>query len=98
MPIFEKSVTCSCFFRNCTPILTRTEGKKFEDTFLFKIPSKGSSLSDLKSRTIFMKQLVIVKLQREQNVLQRNFYNFFLKVTIVYAIALGYSFNKRVEL
>ena len=33
------------FFRNCTHILTRTQGKKFEDKFLVKIVSKGTSLN-----------------------------------------------------
>ena len=33
-----------CFFKNCTHILTRTQGKKFEDMFLVKIASKGTSL------------------------------------------------------
>ena len=42
MSIFERSVTCS-FFRNCTHILTRTQGEKFEDMFLVKIASKGTS-------------------------------------------------------
>ena len=32
------------FFRNCTHILTRTQGEKFEDMFLVKIASKGTSL------------------------------------------------------
>ena len=32
------------FFRNCTHILTRTQGKKFEDMFLVKIANKGTSL------------------------------------------------------
>ena len=32
------------FFRNCTHMLTRTQAKKFEDTFLVKIASKGTSL------------------------------------------------------
>ena len=32
------------FFRTCTYILTRTQGKKFEDMFLIKIASKGASL------------------------------------------------------
>ena len=31
-------------FRNCTHILTRTQGKTFEDMFLVKITSKGTSL------------------------------------------------------
>ena len=33
------------FVRNCTHILTRTQGKKFEDMFLVKIASQGTSLS-----------------------------------------------------
>ena len=33
------------FFRNCTHILTRTKRKKFEDMFLVKIASKGTSLT-----------------------------------------------------
>ena len=44
MFIFERSVTCS-FFRNCTHMLRRTQGKKFEDMFLVKIASKGTSLN-----------------------------------------------------
>ena len=32
------------FFRNCTHILTRTQGKEFEGMFLVKIASKGTSL------------------------------------------------------
>ena len=35
------------FFRNCTHILTRTQGEKFEDMFLVKIASKGTSLTRL---------------------------------------------------
>ena len=35
------------FFRNCTHILTRTPGKKFEDMFLVKIASKGTSLRQI---------------------------------------------------
>ena len=34
------------FFRNCTHILTRTQEEKFEDMFLVKIASKGTSLSE----------------------------------------------------
>ena len=45
MSIFERSVTCSFFFRNCTHILTRTQREKFEDMFLVKIASKETSLS-----------------------------------------------------
>ena len=45
MSIFQRSVTCSFFFRNCTHILIRTQGKKFEDMFLVKIASKGTSLN-----------------------------------------------------
>ena len=47
MSMFERSVTCS-FFRNCTQILTRTEGKKFEDMFLVKMANKGTSLKCIK--------------------------------------------------
>ena len=39
------------FFRNCAHILTRAKGKKFEDMFLVKIASKGTSL---KQRTFFL--------------------------------------------
>ena len=45
MSIFERSVTCSLFFRNCSLILTGTQGEKFEDMFLVKIASKGTSLN-----------------------------------------------------
>ena len=34
------------FFRNYTDILTRSQGKKFEDMLLVKIASKGTSLND----------------------------------------------------
>ena len=44
MSIFQRSVTCS-FFRNRAHILTRTQGKKFQDMFLIKIASKGTSLN-----------------------------------------------------
>ena len=33
------------FSRNCTHILTRTQGKKFEYMFLAKIASEGTSLN-----------------------------------------------------
>ena len=36
---------CRFFFRNCTHILTRTQGETFENMFLVKIASKGTSLS-----------------------------------------------------
>ena len=45
MSIFNRLVTCRFFFRNCTHILARTQEKKFEDMFLIKIASKGTSLS-----------------------------------------------------
>ena len=32
------------FYGNCTHILTRTQGEKFEYIFLVKIASKGTSL------------------------------------------------------
>ena len=41
---FSKVGNMQFFFRNCTHILTRTQGKKFEDMFLVKIASKGTSL------------------------------------------------------
>ena len=41
---FAKVGNIQFSFRNCTPILTRTQGKKFEDMFLVKIASKGTSL------------------------------------------------------
>ena len=43
MLIFQRSVT-KFSFRNCTHILTRTQGKKFVDMFLVKIASEGTSL------------------------------------------------------
>ena len=35
------------FFRNCTHILTGTQGKTFEDMFLVKIANEGTSLKFL---------------------------------------------------
>ena len=40
------------FFKNCTHILTRTQRKKFEDMFLVKIASKGTSLNFPASESI----------------------------------------------
>ena len=34
------------FLMNCTHILTRTQGEKFEDMLLVKIASKGTSLTN----------------------------------------------------
>ena len=34
------------FFKNYTHMLTRTRGKKFEDMFLIKIASNGTSLME----------------------------------------------------
>ena len=42
---FSKVGNIKIFSRNCTHILTRTQGKKFEDMFLVKIASKGTSLT-----------------------------------------------------
>ena len=42
---FSKVGNVQFFFRNFTRILTRTQGKKFEDMFLVKIASKGTSLN-----------------------------------------------------
>ena len=47
MSIFQRSVTCSFFFKNCSHILTRTWWKKFEDMFLVKIASKGTSFKQI---------------------------------------------------
>ena len=44
MSIFEWSVTCS-FFSGIVHILTRNQGKNFENMFLVKIASKGTSLN-----------------------------------------------------
>ena len=44
------------FFRNCTHILTRTQGKKFEDMFLVKIASKRTSL---KSKPVAYKAVYV---------------------------------------
>ena len=38
------------FFRNCTHILTRNQGGKFEDMFLVKIENKGTSSNQLSSK------------------------------------------------
>ena len=42
---FLKVGNMQCFFRNRTHILTRTQGKKFENMLFVKIASKGTSLS-----------------------------------------------------
>ena len=42
---FSKVGNMQFFFRNCTHILTRTPEEKFEDMFLVKIASKGTSLT-----------------------------------------------------
>ena len=55
------------FFRNCTYTLTRTQRKKFEDMFLVKIASKGTSLKQSNSPLtlyLFNEQVV-----REKHVL-----------------------------
>ena len=41
---FSKVGNLQFFFINCTHLLTRTQGEKFEDMFLVKIASKGTSL------------------------------------------------------
>ena len=45
---FSKVGNMQFFFRNCTHILTRTQAKMFEDTFLVKIASKETSLNQFK--------------------------------------------------
>ena len=44
---FAKVGNIQFFFWNCTHKLTRTQGEKFEDMFLVKIASKGTSLKSL---------------------------------------------------
>ena len=46
MSSFERSVICSFFYELYSQdiLLTRTQGKKFEDMFLVKIGNKGTSL------------------------------------------------------
>ena len=46
-------------FRNCTHILTRTQGKKFEDMFLAKIASKETSLKCFQNRLKFADKYTI---------------------------------------
>ena len=41
------------FFRNCTHILTRTHGEKFEDMFLVKTANKGTSLASTQTPQLF---------------------------------------------
>ena len=42
---FSKVGSMQFIFRNCTHTLTRTQREKFEDMFLIKMASKGTSLS-----------------------------------------------------
>ena len=44
---FSKVGNMQFFFKNCAHILTRTQGEKFEDMFLVKIASKGTSLNSI---------------------------------------------------
>ena len=48
-----ENVTVTVFFRSCTHILTRTQGKKFEDMFLVKIASQGTSLNFIENSLLF---------------------------------------------
>ena len=52
MSIFERSITCSFFFMNCTHILTGTQGEKFEDMFRVKIANRGTTLKELHLKRI----------------------------------------------
>ena len=45
MSIFERSVTCS-FFQELYSHIDKNSGEKFEDMFLVKIASKGTSLTE----------------------------------------------------
>ena len=51
MSIFERSVTCSFFH------VDKNSGGKFEDMFLVKIASKGTSLNDESVRKVLNAQL-----------------------------------------
>ena len=50
---FSKVGNMQLFYRNCTHILTRTQGEKFEHMFLVKIASKGTSLIMLMIISLF---------------------------------------------
>ena len=50
---FSKVGNRQSFFRNCTHILTGTQGGKFEDMFLVKIARKGTSLRNSYFTTIW---------------------------------------------
>ena len=66
------------FFRNCTHILTRTQGKKYEDMFLVKIASKGTFLRSVGLIDVFV-QLLSFKMKKKtvlRIVRIGNFYNF----------------------
>ena len=43
---FSKVGNMQFFFKNLTHILTRTQGRNFEDLFLVKIASKGTSFKE----------------------------------------------------
>ena len=63
---FSKVGNMQVFFRNCTHILTRTQGKKFEDMFLVKIASKRTSLIvDLNTTILFEFILRLVRHQEK---------------------------------
>ena len=49
---FSKVGNMQVFFRNCTHILTRTQGEKFEDMLLVKVASKGTSLRNSMADTL----------------------------------------------
>ena len=52
MSVFERSVTYSFSSRNCTQILTRTQGRKFEYMFLVKIAVKWPKTLEVSSRRL----------------------------------------------
>ena len=54
MLIFQRSVTCS-FFLELYSHIDKNSGEKFEDMFLVKIASKGTSLID--RITVFQSEL-----------------------------------------
>ena len=64
---FSKVGNMQFFFSNCTHILTRTQGKKFEDMFLVKIASKGTSLNKAYSKSTMYKIFLTPVTQKERS-------------------------------
>ena len=70
MSFFQRSVTCSFFFRNCTDVLIdKNSGGKVWDMFLVKIASKGTFLTTL---------MIIYLTKTFQMLIPRKLYNIIL--------------------